>query len=165
VVALVVALTSVLFVWPASDPPYLTPAVVIFSGGQGERLARAMTVARRDGAVLVIPNGTDPSWPQANRLCAGNQGLEVVCPKPSPDTTRGEARAVARLAKARHWSVLVLVTSTYHVTRARLVLQRCYDGRLFVVAARRRGDAVDEVRHVGPEWLGLLQALVLHRGC
>jgi uncharacterized SAM-binding protein YcdF (DUF218 family) len=32
---------------------------------------------------------------------------------------------------------VVVVTSTYHVSRARLIFDRCLDGRLYLVAARR----------------------------
>ena len=60
-------------------------------------------------------------------------GIEVFCFRPDPGTTRGEARFVRTLAAARGWRHLVVVTSTYHVSRARMVFQRCYSGRLEMV--------------------------------
>jgi uncharacterized SAM-binding protein YcdF (DUF218 family) len=72
-----------------------------------------------------------PRWRQARELCAaGRVGrTRVVCFLADPFSTRGEARAVARLARWRHWSSIAVVTSTFHLTRAKLLFDRCYDGR------------------------------------
>lgn len=40
------------------------------------------------------------------------------------------------LARQHGWTSVGVVTSTYHVSRARIIFDRCLDGRLYVVAAR-----------------------------
>jgi uncharacterized SAM-binding protein YcdF (DUF218 family) len=50
--------------------------------------------------------------------------------RPDPYTTRGEARAVARLADEHGWRSVVVVTSRYHVPRARMIFNRAWNGDL-----------------------------------
>ena len=57
----------------------------------------------------------------------------VVCGEPS--TTRGEARAVARLASERDWRRILVVTSSYHIPRARLIFLRALTCDLAFVSA------------------------------
>ena len=101
-----------------------------------------------------------------DKLCAGGlTTYEVLCLSPKPDNTRTEARAVGQLAKSRTWRRVIVVTSTYHVTRARLLFRRCVSGAVDVVGQRPpygRRDALAQVRH---EWLGFVYALTLARGC
>jgi hypothetical protein len=113
VVMAFVGLTAWLFVWPASATPERADAVVVFAGGRGERLRAAMRLIR-DGVAptLVISNGWDPGWTDANRLCRGWSQATVLCPTPDPDTTEGEARMVAALAERSGWRSMVLVTSS-----------------------------------------------------
>ncbi len=160
-----VGLTAWLFVWPASAAPGRADAVVVFAGGRGERLRAAVRLIRNGAApTLVISNGWDPIWKDANRLCRGWSEATVLCPTPHPGTTKGEARMLAALAARSGWDSVVLVTSTYHVRRASLLLRRCYQGGVHVVAARPRltPSLVGAVAH---EWLGLADALAGHRRC
>lgn len=65
--------------------------------------------------------------------------FEVVSVVPDPPSTRGEARAVARLARERGWRRILVVTSTYHVPRTRLIFRRGLVCELsFVSAGCRR---------------------------
>jgi uncharacterized SAM-binding protein YcdF (DUF218 family) len=52
-----------------------------------------------------------------------------------PFSTRGEARTIARLARRRNWHSIVVVTSTFHITRADMLFRRCYRGHLWVVGS------------------------------
>jgi uncharacterized SAM-binding protein YcdF (DUF218 family) len=159
-----VAATAMLLLWPRTDPPGRADAVVVLAGGQGERLARALELVRAGAApALVISNGDDPQWPEANRLCNGSSTFEVVCFRPHPDSTRGEARAIAALASSRRWQSLVVVTSTYHVTRARLLLTRCYAGETSFVAAPSSAGSFRMFLNVAREWVGLARSI--GRGC
>ena len=128
------------FVWPASAVVSQAHAVVLFAGGRGERLERALGLMDTGVApVLVISNGMTPEWDDANRLCKRPpERYEVRCPTPDPDTTKGEAVMTARLAEREGWDRLVLVTSTYHARRAGMLLGRCHEGSVSVVAARPR---------------------------
>ena len=141
-------------------------AVVIFVGGRGERLETALEVVAASGSgVLVIPNGTVPTWPDANLLCAGSFDVEVICPTPEPDSTQGEARVFAELAAERGWESVIMVTSTYHLARAELMLTRCFGGSITAVRASPDISAVDWGRHAVHEGLGHLRARIVDRGC
>lgn len=156
--------TAWLFVWPASDHVARADAVVVLSGDHGERLPRALALLG-DGVTSTLVQVGEPDSTQARDLCQRHPSFEVVCLHPSPDSTREEARAVGRLARARGWSTLIVVTSTQHVSRAGLLFRRCVDGKVAAVHA----DAPFGLRiladQIGREWMKLLYALTLERGC
>ena len=170
-------------VWPSTvDPDRVdrADAVVVFAGAK-ERLPAALELMVAGRApVLVLPNGNRPGWPEANRLCRGRGDgtsttvggpgpgppFEVVCPVPDPMTTRGEARIVARLAAERGWDSLIAVTSTYHIARAELLLERCFPGRIQAVAADPGPlDRARWWRLVRHELAGHLAYRLVMRGC
>lgn len=133
------ALCAVLFVWPwAASSPRRADAVVVLAGARNERLDPALALIRRHVApVLVISSaGRDPKWLKARRLCAAPAhayAFRVVCFEAVPYSTQGEARAIGRLARENHWKRVAVVTSTFHVTRARMLIRRCYAGGLSMV--------------------------------
>lgn len=128
-----------LFVWPRADsPPSRADAVVVLSGGLNQRLDPALALVRRGVApVLAISSAFHGSrWKKAQRLCRGEEGptrFRVLCFDAVPYSTQGEARTIARLARSHGWHRVVVVTSTYHVTRARMLVRRCYHDALWVV--------------------------------
>lgn len=154
------------FIWPSTGTPESADAVVLFVGGKGERLEAALRLVRSGVADhLVIPNGTRPTWPQANRLCDGGNEFRVICPEPDPESTRGEARAIARVADEEGWDRVVLVTSNYHVTRARILLSRCFDGTIDAVGANPDLRLARHAQRVTHEVAGLAEAMFVNNGC
>jgi uncharacterized SAM-binding protein YcdF (DUF218 family) len=165
--AVLVGLSYPLFVFPPTDPPGRADAVVVFAGGDGERQQEGLRLVRQGVApVLVISDGGQPRSTKA-RLCRERPaGLRLLCVSPDPATTRGEARRFAALARDQGWRTVVLVTSTYHVRRARLLLGRCWDGRIRRVATPLRNDYPWETgEQLAMEWLALGTALSLRRSC
>lgn len=132
------ALSAFLFVWPREDDPRRADAVVVLSGGRNLRLDKGLELVRRNVAdTLVISDGHAEGWIRANQLCAnGADGFRVVCFKPDPYSTQGEAEAIARLGRERGWRSVALVTSTFHVYRARMLFERCFGGEVDAVGAR-----------------------------
>jgi uncharacterized SAM-binding protein YcdF (DUF218 family) len=130
----------VLFVWPPAETgaPAHADAVVVLSGERA-RLPPALALVRRGVAPVIAISSVQrtPKWHEAQRLCArGRYGrARVVCFLATPYSTRGEARTVARLARKRGWTSVVVVTSTFHLTRARLLFDRCVHERLSFVGA------------------------------
>ncbi len=161
---------AVLFVWPSANqsPPAHADAVVVLAGGGNSRLDPALKLVQRGIApVLAISSAfKDPKWKKAHRLCRGAYGrtrFRVVCFQAVPYSTRGEARTVARLARELDWRRIVVVTSTYHVTRARMLFRRCYHGRLWMVGTSASLLALPE------EWVSetgkLLVQTTVERSC
>ena len=160
---------AVLFVWPsAASSPRQADAVVVLSGGRDSRLDPALALMRRHMApVLVISSpGHDPKWRSARRLCsapAHAYAFQVVCFEARPYSTVGEARAIAHLAAAHHWKKVAVVTSTFHVTRAKLLITRCYHGGLSMVGTSSPWWRLPE------EWASetgkLAVQLTARRGC
>jgi len=142
-------------------------AVVLFVGGRGERLLKAAELINAGAAeVLVIPNGTIPGWSDANRFCLDETpGIRVICPTPYPDDTRGEARVIGELARVEGWDELIMVTSDFHVSRARLKLRRCFDGVITAVAAEPEVTFWTSVGRNLREMGGHFEARALERGC
>jgi uncharacterized SAM-binding protein YcdF (DUF218 family) len=159
-----VAATARLFVWPTSNHPRHADAVVILAGDPGERLDRALELLHAGVSTTLVVDGSDSAW-KANALCGQQQPFTVLCIRPNPDSTRAEARDGASLADQRGWNSITVVTTTFHVTRARVLFGRCYHGKVSVVGAPRSQSLVALAREVTHEWAGLAYATVWSRGC
>lgn len=176
VVALAVA-TVPLFVAPASDRPVdvLTgPApdvVVVLGGGGGERLDAGLALLADLEVVGASPDLLLHVPFEAPLVrCDTAPGLPdvaVTCVRPEPFSTSGEAFATARLAAERGWERAVVVTSTYHLTRTRVLLSRCV-GTLapdLEVAYVDAGNASGVLRSgwtIAQEWASLAGAPLDH---
>jgi uncharacterized SAM-binding protein YcdF (DUF218 family) len=164
--AFVVALfasSAVMFVWPSQDRVTGADAVVVLAGSHN-RLDEALRLMRRHIApVLVISDGRAKEWLLANRLCAGPAAFKVICFRSNPYSTRGEAEELRRLTARNHWRTVVVVTSTYHVTRARILLRRCLTGRVEVVGVPFSWTKLPVL--LASEWSKLIYALTVAREC
>jgi uncharacterized SAM-binding protein YcdF (DUF218 family) len=160
---LALAVASVpLFILYDDDEVAKADAVIVLAG-QKRRLPVALELVERGVApVLVISDGLDPRWTQANRLCRFGDPERIICARPEPYSTRGEARLAARLARVHGWDSLVVVTTRFHLFRARTLFERCYDGELAFVGSRnpRLGLPVS----IALEWVKLARTAV-SRGC
>jgi uncharacterized SAM-binding protein YcdF (DUF218 family) len=156
---------AVLFGFPRTGTPEHADAVVVLAGARGPRLHRGLELMRqRVAPVLVVSDGWDPLWPEANRLCAGRAaGFRVVCFRPDPYNTRGEARGVRGLARRNGWQDVVVVTSTYHATRARMLFERCLGAQVAVADADF--SLLDLPVALAGETAKLAYAVAIRRGC
>jgi len=97
---------------------------IVVLGGRENRVPVGLRLYEESVApVLLVFNATG----------AGDD--DHIYERPDPYTTRGEARAIARLAREHGWQSVVVVTSGYHVPRARLIVQRAFDGEVQMVGA------------------------------
>ena len=130
----------VFFTWSPWDSgaPAHADVVVVLSGNR-RRLPTALALIRRGTAPVLALSTVERTkhWAEAERLCRVRRyaGASVVCFEAVPFSTRGEARTVARLAKARGWRSIVVVTSHFHITRAHMLFRRCWHGPLSMVGA------------------------------
>jgi uncharacterized SAM-binding protein YcdF (DUF218 family) len=158
----------VLFTWSPWDSGAAAHAdVVVMLSGNKRRLPTALSLIRRGVAPVLALSSVQQTkhWAEAERLCRAHRyaGARVVCFEAVPYSTRGEARTVARLAKARGWRSIVVVTSRFHITRAHLLFRRCWHGPLSMVGAPSTWWQLPE------EWASetgkLLVQLTVERGC
>ncbi len=150
---------------PSEDEVGRADAVVVLSGSKHERLDRGLELVREGVApVLVISGGFDPRQPRANRFCQeGGEGFSVACFTPDPDSTRGEARMVAELVREHRWDRVLLVTSHFHVTRARRLFDRCTNVDVDAVGVDYPWTSVPAA--VAGEWVKLGLSETVNRGC
>src|SRR5206468_1362666 len=112
------AASARLFARPRLEPLDRVDAVVALDGDRPRRVRRAVELMVDAVAPTLVVVRCEASAPE---LLDGTVPWEVVSFEPIPSSTRGEARAVARLAQDRGWRRLAIVTSTYHVTRTRII--------------------------------------------
>jgi uncharacterized SAM-binding protein YcdF (DUF218 family) len=165
-VAAVVAVGGRLFLWTGSDRPERVDAVLVPAGGRGERETTALRLVREGVApVLAYSDGGRPSS-GAGRLCRQPvTGIRVICVTPDTDTTRGEARAFAELAEREGWGSVAVITSSYHATRAGLLLSRCYEGTVYTVAAPPAAGGLRLVPKAAREGAAVVAALTIQPSC
>lgn len=157
------AVLGVAVIWPPVSQPAPADAVVVLAG-DGSRVPIAVGLMERGLAPTLVLAGR-PDTAAGIDLCERPQPYEVVCLRPSPDNTRTEAQSTARLAGDRNWRSVVLVTSKYHLTRAGLHLRRCFDGTVGTYGEPPPYGPGFARRQIVHEWLGLVHATVLARGC
>jgi uncharacterized SAM-binding protein YcdF (DUF218 family) len=152
-----------LFVVRHGDKPIHADAVFVLSGSP-TRLPTGVKLVREGYAPLLVVSRTSPNPRKLEvEACAGKLDVRVLCFQADPYSTVGEAEELGRLAAARHWTAVDVVTSEYHVVRARILMKRCYHGRLRVVGAP------DQLLLL--PWNAVLESVklvyheVVHRGC
>jgi hypothetical protein len=89
--------------------------------------------------------------------------VTLICFNPEPATTQGEAEFVGRLAEKYHWQSIAVVAITPQAARARLRVERCFPGRIYVVTAPIR-PGVWPYR-IAYEWGALMKAVLIQRAC
>jgi len=159
IVVLVVA-SAVLFVWPGTDRPVRVDAILSLNGSnEPARAQRAIALAEQGyAAVLLFSQGNWRTTP-----CPEVPEVEVVCFEPRPGRTIGEVEWAARYARRRGWHRLMVVAGRTQVSRARLLMDRCFPGRTLVVGAP--AQVLHLPFEVLYEWAATARALVVDQTC
>ncbi|MGX9297195.1 YdcF family protein [Tsukamurella paurometabola] len=172
----VVVLALLAAVGIALDRAYLQPkidrqlqpadAIVVLGGNPYERFEHGLRLAERGLArQVVLSNSVGAEDTRMQELCARTiTGVQITCFLPQPWTTRGEAQEVQRLASARGWNDIIVVTTTAHLERARFILERCYDKTLQMTDFPESRGAAETVFGWGYQSAGWLKALY-QTGC
>ena len=118
---------------PHLDPVVRSDAVVVLGEPDAAAMRRAHELLKQGVSsrlVLIIPYGAPPD-------CAHPPtGVTVTCVVPDPSTTQGDARAIGRLAREHHLGRIVVITWPTHISRSRMLIQRCYAGKLVMTGYR-----------------------------
>jgi uncharacterized SAM-binding protein YcdF (DUF218 family) len=143
----VAAVLALLLVWlaacfwlvahPAQNRPVRSDAILVLGSPTVDgRLETGLRLADEGYAgTLVISIGWAKGRQRIAACADDNPRYRVICFQPDPTTTRGEAEELGRLARQNHWHSVLVVTSTYHLSRARLIVDRCMPGTVRMVAA------------------------------
>ena len=160
VIIAVSAASARLFVWPARGMPPQVSAIVSLDT-PGGTLSTALRLAEQHRApFLVVSLGTPESGYGCPRPI---KGVTLICFNPSPGTTQGEAQFVGRLARRYHWRSVAVVTITPQDSRARLRVERCFAGPVYVVTTPIALSSWPY--HVAYEWGAFVKAMALQRAC
>jgi uncharacterized SAM-binding protein YcdF (DUF218 family) len=116
-------------------PPVHADAVIVLEGSNS-RLPRGVQLIREGYApLLVVSSGGNKKL--EHRVCNHIVHLpaRVICFAANPSSTQGEAEEIGRLAKTLDLQRIDVVTSPFHVFRARMLIRRCYHGELHMVGS------------------------------
>jgi uncharacterized SAM-binding protein YcdF (DUF218 family) len=152
--------TARLFVWPDQGMPPTVSAIVMLDV-PGGRLNNALRLAAQHRAPFLLISlgmpGGGYGCPRPVRR------VTLICFNPSPATTQGEAEYVGKLARRYYWRSIAVVTTTPQDSRARLRMERCFAGPVYVVATPIA--LTSWPYQVAYEWGALAKALVVQRSC
>ena len=148
---------------PAGDQT--TDAVVVLTGGPG-RIDRGLEVLKAGHARFLLISGVDPDvrtadleaeydWPGSLEGCCIDLGFRSV-------DTRSNATETARWAAKRDVHSIRLVTSDWHIRRARLELAKALpaDITLMPDAVPTRPSFTELFREYNKYWLRLAASLL-----
>ncbi|MGW6336485.1 YdcF family protein [Nocardia rhamnosiphila] len=153
------------FVRPQVDPLRRADAIVVLGGTPYERFDVGLELARQQWAPeVLIAASTGLDDPRMDRYCRTGYPFRVTCFEPHPWTTRGEAQEIRRRAEAGGWRHIIVVTFTPHVSRARYIVGRCFDGELTMIASPSRTDPVFQAWMYVRQTAGYLKAFT-ESGC
>jgi len=153
--------SALLFVFPATSMPARADAIVVL-GGSGDRLGLGRRLASEARAPYLVLSLGLPWVPPG--ICGQHVGsAKVICFRPNPDTTQGEAEGASRIARRYGWTSLILVTTRDQVWRAHLRFQRCYAGRIYGVGSPLAWDQWPYA--IAYQWAGTIKAEVFQRNC
>ena len=136
--------------WVIEDPLEKADVLIVLSDDNfyADRATRAAELFREGKAPLVVASGRRlrPSAGIAELM--EHDLVERGVPKDKilrfaedADSTREEAEALAKLARAKKWHKAILVTSNYHTRRARYIFRRVFPQDIEIrVAGARDGD-------------------------
>jgi hypothetical protein len=154
------AATARLFVWPAEGMPTHVSAIVMLDSPGGVLSVAVRLAEQHRAPFLVVSRGT----PAAHDPCPRPiPRVKLICFNPRPATTQGEAEFVGRLASKYHWQSVALVAITPQDSRARLRVERCFAGPVYVVTAPIAASSWPY--QIAYEWAALLKAIIIQRGC
>lgn len=130
---------------------YRTDAIVAFTGGKG-RIDRALDLLQRGQAQRVLISGVDRDVRPADLAAAYHRPMALIacCVALGREAvdTRSNGEEVARWVERRGYKSVRLVTSDWHMRRARFEVERALPDDITIVS-----DAVPTHPSLGTLWV------------
>lgn len=122
---------------PTVNKPAKVDAILVLGPPDVDgRAQAAYALARAHYASTVVVSVGAAKQLRTRTACRNQDpAFQVICFSPEPATTQGEAEEIGRLARQHGWKSVIVVTSKYHISRARLIVERCLPGKVLMVAA------------------------------
>jgi hypothetical protein len=156
------ATTARVFVWPSLPPLPDHVDAIIELAGPGDRDAAAIDLAKEHRAPLLVQS-TVASDARSDRCLQPMPEITIECFHPVPETTRGEARWIGERAAELHWRSIIIVTTPDHAWRARLRVERCFPGEVYVATSPL--PALDWMKQIPYQWAATVKAELFQRDC
>ena len=121
----------------AGDLPATDRGIVALTGGAGARIERALAMQAAGVGDRVLISGVNPSIRKADLSGTGSAGQLDCCVDLGPfaRTTRGNALEARAWAESHGYQVVYLVTSNFHLPRARAEMERSAPGLTIIGVA------------------------------
>ena len=154
-----------IYVRPQVDPLRHADAILVIGGDGFSRYPFGVDLGMQGWAPKVVLSNPGTDNKRLTKACnTPHSGIELICFVPDPPTTRGEGRELRRLAERYRWRSVIVVTFTPHISRARFILQRCFDGELIMVASPTHISLLDWPAEYVYQTAGYVRA-ALQPGC
>lgn len=122
-----------LFVMPAADSPQSSDVLFVL-GPPDDRIGYAEELMEQgDAGTLAVSSPMDQAGRFTAPICQAARSYRIICFYPEPFTTQGEARALQSMSQQYDWSKASVLTAQHHITRARVIIDRCYMGDLRMI--------------------------------
>lgn len=149
------------YVRPQIDPLRHADAILVLGGRDYDRYPFGIGLGEQGWAPMVVVS--IDRW--LTRLCATpHPHFNLLCFMADPPTTQGEAQALHRLAANYGWRTIIVVTSRPHISRARFILEQCFNGNLVMVESPTHLSALGWAHQYVYQTAGYARA-VLEHGC
>lgn len=114
-------------------------AIIVLGGEHDGREAYGVSLAERGVADTVVLSNPYPASDKTMKKYCGveTDSYRVLCEKPEPSTTRGEAIFTQELAEQNGWTHVVVISWRYHLPRAKYIFGQCFDGDVTMEAVPR----------------------------
>ncbi|WP_051179698.1 YdcF family protein [Nocardia concava] len=136
IVAALVAAGYPVYVRPQVDELRRADAILVLGGEGVDRYGYGLELGRQGYASTVLFSNPYGEWTDIDEVrepCHTPQtGFTLICFAPDPSTTVGEGRELRRLAGEHGWKTIIVITMRPHLSRARYILERCFDGELIM---------------------------------
>lgn len=123
-----------LYVVPASDAPKHADVLFVLGPPDSRMTYAEQLMSEGYAGTLAVSVPLDKQGTPDLALCSERRAYRIICFHPEPFTTQGEARELQSLSLENGWKSADVLTAQFHVTRARVIVERCYGGDLSMLA-------------------------------
>lgn len=159
-------LTGTMFVAPPQSPPSKTDVVFVIGPPDQWRIRWAeQLVDSRLAGTIMISISDDLAAKEPLCLAGSYHSVPVLCHRPAPFTTQGEARWLQAEMASHRWMTATVITVTPHVFRTRLYFDRCIPEGVNVVGRPTGLNQSGWLHQFAYQTGGLVKAFTVTTSC